>query len=138
MPIAFEVYSLFRVELLSRGLGGIRLIEESERPPYFKDYGRLDGHERWARGSWDLSSWIFLGAFRKRERIGGAIIAFHVDGMNYCERRLYLAGLRDIRVRPEYRGLDIGKSLFQIAETCARNRGCNQLKVETQKTNVAA
>ncbi len=138
VPIAFEVSSRFRVERVSCGLGGIRLIEEAVKPPYIKDYDEPDGPERLARRSWDLSNWIFLGAFRERERIGGAIVAFHVDDMNYCEGREDLAGLWDIRVRPDDRGRGVGKSLFQHAETCARNRGCNQLKIETQNTNVAA
>ena len=138
VPIAFEVNSRFRVERESGGLGGIRLIEEAVNPPYIKDYDRPDGPERWARRSWDLSNWIFLGAFRERERIGGAIVAFRVDDMNYCEGREDLAGLWDIRVHPDHRGRGVGKSLFQHAETCARNRCCTQLKIETQNINVAA
>lgn len=138
VPIAFEVKSRFRVEVVSNGLGGIRLIEEKVDPPYVKDYDGLEGPERWARRSWDLSKWIFLGAFREDERIGGAIVAFHVEGMDYCDGREDLAGLWDIRVSPEYRGRGVGKALFQQAEVCARNRGCTQLKIETQNINVAA
>ena len=100
VPIGFEVNSRFRVERVSGGLGGIRLIEEAVKPPYIKDYDEPDGPERLARRSWDLSNWFFLGAFRERERIGGAIVAFHGDDVNYCEGREDLAGLWDIRVRP--------------------------------------
>lgn len=138
VPIAFEVNSRFRVERVSGGLGGIRLIEEAVKSPYIKDYDQNDGPERWARRSWEVSHWIFLGAFHEHERIGGAIVAFHVDDMNYCEGRDDLAGLWDIRVRPDYRGRGVGRALFQKAEASARNRGCNQLKIETQNINVAA
>ena len=138
VPIAFEVKRRFRVEPVSEGLGGIRLIEEAVNPPYIKDYDELDGPERWARRSWDLSGWIFLGAYREQNRIGGAIVAFHVDDMNYCEGREDLAGLWDIRVRPKYRGRGVGRALFRHAETCARNRGCAQMKIETQNVNVPA
>ena len=138
VPIAFEVRRRFRVERVSGGLGGIRLIEEAVKPPYIKDYDRPEGPERWARKSWDLSNWIFLGAFRERERIGGAIVAFHVDDMDYCEGREDLAGLWDIRVHPEYRGQSAGRVLFQYAEACAKSRGCTQLKIETRDINVAA
>ncbi len=138
VPIAFEVKCRFRVEHLANGLGGIRLIEEKVDPPYVKDYDGLEGPERWARRSWDLSKWVSLGAFREEERIGGAIVAFHVDGLDYCEGRQDLAGLWDIRVSPEYRERGVGKALFQQAEICARNRGCTQLKIETQNINVAA
>ena len=138
VPIGFEVRRRFRVERVSDGLGGIRLIEEAVQSPYIKDYDEPDGPERWARRSWDLSNWIFLGAFLEHERIGGAIVAFHVDDMNYCEGREDLAGLWDIRVSPEYRGRGVGRALFQQVETGARNRGCTQMKIETQNINVAA
>lgn len=138
VPIAFEVKSRFRVDVVASGLGGIRLIEEKVDPPYVKDYDGLEGPERWARRSWDLSKWVFLGAFREEKRIGGAIVAFHVDGLNYCDGREDLAGLWDIRVGPEYRGRGVGKALFHRAEACARKRGCKQLKIETQNINVAA
>ena len=138
VSIAFEVKSRFRVEPVANGLGGFRLVEETVDPPDTKDYDQPDGPERWTRKSWDLSNWVFLGAFRENERIGGAIIAFHVDGLNYCEGREDLAGLWDIRVSPAYRGRGVGKAIFQRVEACARNRSCTQLKIETQNINVAA
>lgn len=138
VTIAFEVRRRFRIEQVSGGLGGIRLIEEAVKPPYIKDYDEPDGPERLARRSWDLSKWVFLGAFRGKDRIGGAIVAFHLDGLDYCEGREDLAGLWDIRVHPEYRGKGVGRALFQYAEGCARIRGCTQLKIETQNVNVAA
>ncbi len=138
VPIAFEVKRRFRIEQVSDGLGGIRLIEEAVNPPWIKDYDRPDGPERWARKPWDLSKWIFLGAFLDHERIGGAIVAFHGDGLNYCEGRRDLAGLWDIRVSPEYRGRGVGRALFHRVEASARERGCIQLKIETQNVNVAA
>ena len=137
MPIAFEVKSRFRVERVANGLGGFRLVEETVDPPYTKDYDQPDGPERWTRQSWDLSNWILLGAFLGDER-NGAIVAFQVDGLNYCEGREDLVGLWDIRVRPEYRGQGVDRMLYQHAETSARNRGCTQLKIETQNVNVAA
>ncbi len=138
VPIAFEVRRRFRVQPVSGGLGGIRLIEEAVKPPYIKDYDEPEGPERLARRSWDLSNWIFLGAFRGQDRIGGAIVAFHADGLGYCEGREDLAGLWDIRVSPEYRGRGVGRALFQHAETAAGKRGCTHLKIETQNVNVAA
>ena len=138
VSIAFEVKSRFRVEHVADGLGGIRLIEEAVKSPYIKDYDQPDGPERWTRRSWDLSRWIVLAAYREQERVGGAIIAFYVDGLNYCEGREDLAGLWDIRVSPEYRGRGVGRALFDRVETCARNPGCTQLKIETQNINVPA
>lgn len=138
VPIAFEVKSRFRVEVVSNGLGGILHVEEPVDPPYIRDYDGPEGPERWARRSWDLSKWVFLGAFRNKVRIGGAILVFHDDGLNYCDGRQDLAGLWDIRVSPEYRGRGVGRALFDRVEALARNWGCTQLKIETQNINVAA
>jgi hypothetical protein len=38
IPMKIEVRSIFRVRLVQRGLGGIRLIEEPVENPYVKDY----------------------------------------------------------------------------------------------------
>ncbi|MDE2812510.1 MAG: GNAT family N-acetyltransferase [Gemmatimonadota bacterium] len=138
VPIALEVKSRFRVELFDNGLGGIRLVEELVDPPYIKDYDSFGGPERWTRRTWDLSRWIVLAAYLEQERIGGAIVAFHDEGLNYCEGREDLAGLWDIRVRPEYRGRGVGRALFQRAETCAKQQGCSQFKIETQNINIPA
>ena len=138
VPIALEVKSRFRVELVDNGLGGIRLVEEPVDPPYIKNYDHSGGPERWTRRTWDLSRWIVLAAYREQERIGGAIVALHGEGLDYCEGREDLAGLWDIRVRSEYQGRGVGRALFQRAETCAKQRGCTQLKIETQNINVPA
>ena len=132
VPIALEVKSRFRVEPVANGLGGIQFVEEPVDPPYIKDYDHSGGPERWTRKMWDLSRWIVLAAYRERERIGGAIVAFHGEGLGYCEGREDLAGLWDIRVRPECQGRGVGRALFQRAETCAKKQGCTQLKIETQ------
>ena len=140
VPIAFEVTTRFRIEHIDNGLGGIRLIEEKVDPPYIKDYdGERDGRpERWLKRNWDISQWIALAAYDQEKRIGGAVIAFHTEKLNYTEGRKDLAGLWDIRVHPEYRGQGVGKALLQRVETCAKARGCVQLKIETQNINVGA
>ena len=138
VPIVFEVKSRFRVELVTHGLGGIQLVEEPVDPPYIKNYDHSGGPERWTRRTWDLSRWIIVAAYREQERIGGAIVAFRSEGLDYCEGREDLAGLWDIRVRSEYQGRGVGKALFQRAETSAKKRGCTQLKIETQNINVPA
>ena len=139
VPIALEVKTRFRVELVDRGLGGISLVEETVDPPYIKDYDREEGApERWLKKKWDLSQWIVLSAYKSSMRIGGAVLAFHDEELNCTEGRKDLAGLWDIRVDPEYRGQGVGKALLERVEDCARARGCVQLKIETQNINVAA
>ena len=54
------------------------------------------------------------------------------------ESRDDLAVLWDIRVHPELRRTGIGSQLFRSAVEWARQKGCKQLKVETQDINVPA
>jgi GNAT superfamily N-acetyltransferase len=54
------------------------------------------------------------------------------------EGRQDLALLWDIRVAPSARRHGVGSALFDTAVKWASSRGCVQLKVETQNTNVAA
>lgn len=137
--IAFSVTSRFRVDLLDGGLGGIALREEAVDPPYTKQYDDVDEERplRWAR-RWDLSNWGIFAAFRDERRIGGAVIATDTEGVNMLEGRKDLAVLWDIRVDEDARGMGAGRALFQYGEQWARERGCTQLKVETQNINIPA
>ena len=70
--------------------------------------------------------------------VGGAFVAFNTIGVQMLEDRSDLAVLWDLRVSPEMRRRGVGSALFAAAEQWARDRGCRQLKVETQNINVAA
>ena len=58
--------------------------------------------------------------------------------IDMLEGRDDLAVLWDIRVIEELRGHGIGSELVAVGEAWARDRGCRELKVETQDINVAA
>jgi|Deesub1362A_J573_1020465.scaffolds.fasta_scaffold10807_2 ribosomal protein S18 acetylase RimI-like enzyme len=137
--MAFWVKSRFRVEAIHSGLGGLRLIEEIVEQPYIKDYdqARGDSPERWL-GRWDISNWGVISAFDGQRRIGGVVLALRTPGVNMLENRDDLAVLWDIRLHPGYRRRGIGSRLFSQAVVWARNRGCRQLKIETQNSNVPA
>ena len=139
VPIAFEVRALLRPVLLDGGLGGIALHEEPVRPPYLKDYdaSKEGGPENWA-GQWDLSSWGFFLARHGGRCVAAAAVAFGAPGVNLLDGRDDLAVLWDIRVRPDSRGRGLGRRLFRRAADWARERGCRQLKVETQNVNLPA
>jgi streptothricin acetyltransferase len=141
IPIAFEVRSVLRVEELENGLGGLRLVEEPVSPAYIKDYDAYeDGPPTaWAR-QFDLHNWGFLLARDQTSAhpIGGAAIAWNTNGVNMLEGRSDLAVLWDIRVQPDHRGQGIGAALLRRAAEWARQRGCTQLKIETQNVNVPA
>jgi GNAT superfamily N-acetyltransferase len=139
IPIAFEVRSMLRAVLMEVGLGGIRLREEVVAEPYVKDYDDADEGfpEDWPR-QFDVSNWGILIAKEDGRSLGGAVVAQNTAGVNMLEGRSHLAVLWDIRVRPEARCQGIGAQLFQYVARWARERGCRQLKVETQNVNVPA
>ena len=138
VSIAFEVQTVLRIVLVGEsGLGGITLIEEKVAAPYVKDYDCEEGPVRW-RARWDLSNWGILSAFVGRERVGGAVVAFDTEEVDFLEGRNGLAGLWDIRVIPRLRGCGVGTRLFQRALEWARERSCVTMKVETQNINVPA
>ncbi len=136
IPSTFEVKSIYRVESLDLGF---RLIEERVRDPYVKDCDGTDdpdgGVLNWPR-SFRTANWGFFIARESGQDVGAAAVALHTPGVHMLEDRADLAVLWDIRVRPERRGHGIGGELFRYATAWAGKRGCRQLKIETQNTNV--
>lgn len=143
IPIVFTVTSMYRVEPIDGGLGGLRLVEEPVSPPYVKDYdatgpgGSPSGPLTWP-SEFDVSRWALLLAREGGAPVGGATLAYQTDGVHMLDRRSDLAVLWDLRVRPSWRRQGIGRALVQAAADWARERGCRQLKIETQNVNVAA
>jgi GNAT superfamily N-acetyltransferase len=121
------------------GLAGFDLVERLLTVPYTKDYDSLHGNHPtdWER-LFDLSNWALLSAWRNGQRVGGAAIAFRSCGVHLLEERTDLAVLWDLRVSAGMRSQGIGSALFSAVERWASSRGCSQLKVETQNTNVGA
>jgi streptothricin acetyltransferase len=139
IPIAFEVRSILKAVLIEGGLGGIRLREEAVAEPYLKDYDDAEEGfpEDWLR-QFDVSNWGILIARQDGDCMGGVVVAHNTAGVNMLEGRSDLAVLWDMRVRPEARHRGIGAQLFRHAAGWARERGCRQLKAETQNVNVPA
>ena len=82
------------VESISGGLGGLRLVEEKVQESYIKDFDKAkgEGPTRWLK-RWDISHWGVLSAFDGLRRIGGAVIAWQIPGVNMLEGRDDLAAL---------------------------------------------
>jgi GNAT superfamily N-acetyltransferase len=148
----FEVRSILVVEQVDNGLGGLKFREELIEKPYVKDYDSYEdqyaddsesGPESWPR-HFDISNWHIYMAFSREEGeegerpLGGAAIAYNTDGVNMLEGRDDIAVLWDIRVHPDHAGKGIGTQLFNHAVEWAREKGCKQLKIETQNVNVPA
>ena len=139
ISIAFQIGSIFHVETVENGLGGVLLREEKVETPYYKDYDAHpgEGPASWPK-QWDISNWEVVSAFSDGKRVGGALVAYDTEGLNFLDGRKDIAALWDIRIDPKFRGCGAGSKLFQSAVTCAKKRGCVFLKIETQNNNVSA
>jgi ribosomal protein S18 acetylase RimI-like enzyme len=138
IPITFRVESVLRVVELEGGLGGLALREEPVAEPYTKDYDALDEQVTDWPQRFDVTNWAFLVAREEGQAIGGATVAFRTPGLDMLGGRTDLAALWDIRVHPDYRRRGVGRALLGQAAAWARERGCTQLKIETQNNNVRA
>lgn len=139
VPIAFLVERVLDVALVDGGLSGVTLVEQTVDRPWVKDYDAIAGQGPMGWPTrFDVSSWGLLAVRDGATRVGGAVVAFDTPEVDLLERRPDLAVLWDLRVRPECRSSGIGQRLFRAVEGWARARGCRDLKVETQSTNVPA
>jgi GNAT superfamily N-acetyltransferase len=139
IPISFKVETIFRIEVIDKGLGGFRLVEEKVIP-YIKDYDNQVEDEKptdWPK-KFDITNWGIFMAFNNSRPSGGATVAFNTPDVNMLESRKDLAVLWDIRVHPDERRHGIGSRLFKQATNWAKNKGCRQFKIETQNINVPA
>jgi len=138
IPIAFEVLTIYQVESLDLGF---RLVEEPVAGPYVKDYDAVDDADgrvlSWPK-HFDVSKWGFFIAREGGGDVGAATVAVQTPAVYMLEGRTDLAVLWDIRVRPDRRRHGVGTALFRYAAEWSLKRGCRQLKVETQNTNVPA
>jgi ribosomal protein S18 acetylase RimI-like enzyme len=139
IPIAFTVDSVFDVTDVSDRACGFRLSERALKVPYAKDYDAIagEGPLQWAL-RFNLSNWTLFTAHCATRIVGGAAVVFDTPEVTMLEGRRDLAVLWDIRVSPDVRRLGVGSALFETVEAWARRRGCRQIKIETQNTNVRA
>lgn len=139
VPISFLVDSIFHVEVVDRGLGGLQLVEEAVAQPYIKDYDAYDGERPtdWPN-QFEVGQWGFFLAVDGEQPVGGAAVAVNTPAVHMLENRRDLAVLWDIRVHPDWRGRGVGARLLRHAADWAQAQGCRQLKIETQNVNVRA
>jgi ribosomal protein S18 acetylase RimI-like enzyme len=133
VPISFSGHSRFNASQN----GDKWDISEENIPEFFKDYDTLERPTDWFT-RFDMSQWSIFSAFQSDVRIGALTVAFNTPGVYVLEGRTDLAVLWDIRIAPEFRNRGVGSLLFEKAVTWSKERGCIELKVETQDINVAA
>ena len=139
ISIAFQVEKVLEVLIDKSGIQGMALRERPVTVPYLKDNDTIfaDDPTSWSK-RFDLTNWGVIAAYQDAMRVGGAVIAFNTANLWMLDGRSDLASLWDLRVRTEERGRGVGTALFRATEAWAETRGCSQLKIETQNTNVPA
>ena len=110
------------------------MVERHVSPTYLKDYDQGESPTEWLKFG-DISNWGVLSAYDRARRIGGAVVAWKTPNLHMLEGRDDIAVLWDIRVHPDYQRKGVGSALFKRSEAWARDKGCRQLKVETQNVN---
>jgi len=138
ISIAFQVMTVFEVQLVDGGLGGVLLTERPVDVPWVKDYDAVDGGPQHWASRFNVGNWGLLGAYADDRRIGGAVIAFDTPDVYMLRGRHDLAVLWDLRIVPDARRSGAGAALFRASEAWARERGCNALEIETQQVNLPA
>jgi GNAT superfamily N-acetyltransferase len=139
VPIVFTVDRVLDVTSQDDGSRGFALSERTLESPYVKDYDAIagEGPLQWA-GRFNLSNWALFTARVDTRIVGGATVAFDTPGLTLLEERRGVAILWDLRVAPEARRQGIGAALFKKVEAWAQSKGCRQIRIETQNTNVQA
>jgi len=137
ISIEFEVKSIF--EIVGDNPETATFKEKHLDTPWVKDYDAIkgEGPTRWGEW-WDISNWGLLQAYQNQNKIGGCVLAYKTDGVNKLEGREDITVMWDIRVDKAFRGMGIGKSLFEAAIQWSRDKGCTEIKIETQNINVPA
>jgi GNAT superfamily N-acetyltransferase len=133
VPSTFTTDHVFDVQ--PQG-GGWQLSVRSLPAPFEKNYDLAESPLEWLR--FDTSNWVLFSAFEGDDRLGGLVGAFDSPGVDMLEGRGDLAVVWDLRIAPHSRRLGVAGALLGELEAWAREKGCRELKVETQNTNVAA
>ncbi len=133
-----EIPSLVEIEsrLDACALEQDRFVELPE-PGRTKDYDELEPVVSYPR-RFDTTDWAAFRAVEGPIGLGGALVAWNCPGFDMLEGRTDIAVLVDIRVRAEAQRKGVGAALFNAAKRWAEDRGCREMKIETQDVNVAA
>jgi ribosomal protein S18 acetylase RimI-like enzyme len=137
IPIYFEVNSKINITLIGPGLQGINFKEEKVNPSYIKDYDSSEEPKTWLK-IFNTKNWRLFTCRENDQYVAGAIVAHRTPEVHMLDGRIDLAMIWDIRVHPDYRQKGIGSSLFSEVVKWSKQKGCKQLKIETQNVNVPA
>ena len=135
IPIAFAVTEVLDVV----GDGPFTLVSRPVAAPFVKDYDAANQESlvSWAQRFHALKHALIV-ARDDGTCVGGAVVVYDTPDVDMLEGRSDLAVLWDLRILPARRRQGVGSAVFEAAESWAAERGCRELKVETQNINAAA
>ncbi|MEZ0326533.1 MAG: GNAT family N-acetyltransferase [Fimbriimonas sp.] len=129
IPIGFEIRSRLKLPDFVEVPEGVR----------WKDYDmHLEERPSSLARRFDVTAWGVHLARQRDIAVGGCIVAWNSADFDMLEGRCDVAVIVDLRVRRELRGRGVGRRLLDCAREWAIQRGCVEMRVETQDTNVAA
>lgn len=136
IPMLIYVKSIFKVEKIENGLGGI-LLKEIPVSEYVKDLGVYEKAAKYSQ-EFDISNWAFFMAFDNELPIAAVTVASKSNNVNMLDGRDDMSVLWDIRVNERYKQQGVGTKLFSLAVEWSRLNGLKQMKIECQNNNVQA
>lgn len=139
VPMSFEVTSRFEIEVTDEGRRTLSAHPRPVKPTWIKNYDAMPhAHPSTWPHRFDLTNWGFLSAHIGDDLVGGVAIAHASPGVEMLNGRDDLAVLWDLRVAAKWRRRGVARALLTATDQWALDRGCREIKVETQNINVPA
>ena len=136
IPMIVHVKSIFTLEKIRNGLGGV-LLKETPIEEYKKDLGLYEKPLEWEE-QFDITNWAFFMAFDEDIPIGAITIVSKTKDVNMLDGRDDMSVLWDIRVDDRCKQQGVGTKLFNMAVEWSKVKGFKQMKIECQNNNVPA
>ena len=136
IPMLVHVKSIFKLNKIENGLGGI-LLKETSVEECIKDLGAYEKATENAV-EFDITNWKFFMAFYNELPIGAATVASKTKEIHMLDGRDDMSVLWDIRVDDRYKRQGVGSKLFTMAVEWSKSKGLKQMKIECQNNNVQA
>ena len=116
ISIAFWIQKTLKIDPSKNGLQGIPFQESSTDYSVCKNYDQLPQNSPldWEK-VFDTKKWHIVLTYIEEKPVAGGIIIHNSPEIQMLGLRKDLAVLWDIRVNEEYRGMGIGRALFQLA-----------------------
>lgn len=136
IPMLVHVKSIYKLEKIDNGLGGI-ILKEMPVEEYVKDLSKYEKAASYEE-KFNISNWAFYMAFDREKPIGAVTIVSRTHNVRMLDGRDDLSVLWDIRVADKYKNMGVGTKLYELAVDWSKRKGFKQMKIECQNNNVPA